>query len=151
MLQEKKISSKINYDILKTLTAPKPQENDEIDEKPKTEITNERSNILSSSRFKTEITFPRKPKVELNLNLSSSSSRKSKITPAGLPVTLQVEKSEKDDVKEKIVIETNEPIDDMDEEDEEVEPEPVPEHSSLADMLKGGDADEEYYGYDEDY
>lgn len=86
---------------------------------------------------------------------SSSYSRRSKIIPAGLAIGGGDPVDRKPILDIKPIVETgpstSAPADDIEEDDEEPEPEPEPEHSSLADMLKGGGGDEDYYGYDEEY
>lgn len=74
MLQEKKISTKINYDILKSLTAMKKDEI--VDETPSVaemvetileEPDNKDAPTLSNSRIKTEVALPRKSKPSIVL------------------------------------------------------------------------------------
>ncbi|XP_031620825.1 transcription factor IIIB 90 kDa subunit isoform X2 [Contarinia nasturtii] len=136
MLQEKKISTKINYEILKTLTSPsvattsitttitdnEPNNTNEL----KTENLNAPSASTSySSTFKQ----PRR-KQEPVLNIKSS-----KLKPYELAKTLikksemsEDENAEEDDIDEEIGQDT--------------------EQISLASMLNAGD---DYYGYDETY
>ncbi|XP_001655206.2 transcription factor IIIB 90 kDa subunit [Aedes aegypti] len=146
MLQEKKISTKINYDILKTLTdSASPAE--PAPEVPMKHESND-IDILSRTRIKPEIALSRASRP--TVNLGGSSRRKPAVT-ATLPVV------ESEDVKPVIVetpglkIEQEHIIEDYDEEaEDEPEPEPEKEHKSLADMLNTGD-DDDYYGYEEDY
>ncbi|XP_055678788.1 transcription factor IIIB 90 kDa subunit [Lutzomyia longipalpis] len=133
MLQEKKISTKINYDILKALTAVKPEE---VVEAP----------VVKEEPM--EISLPRRKKTKLTTTLSSLGIRKPRPVPTATlhthipepePLTAAVEENEPI---------TEEPEDEPENETEvEQETEKYPEHSSLADMLNGDE--EEYYGYDD--
>ncbi|XP_037913725.1 transcription factor IIIB 90 kDa subunit [Hermetia illucens] len=136
MLQEKKISSKINYDILKTLTEPSTitQSTSEA-ETPvdvKLPIEDIKPNILTVTLTE-EVNIPyttpgprsKKPRIEM-----------------GLPVASEPEVNN----DQSTVVENDEVDED---EDAEPEPEPEPEYSSLKDMLNNGE-DDEYYGYDDD-
>ncbi|XP_053682420.1 transcription factor IIIB 90 kDa subunit [Sabethes cyaneus] len=148
MLQEKKISSKINYDILKTLTdsASTSEQQSEVLTKQETSDID----ILSRTRIKPETALSRSAKPAVNLTVGGR--RKAPVT-----ATLPVVSSEAEESS--IVVEDQPPtpkveqdelmIDDYDEELEQ-EPEPEPEHKSLADMLNMGE-DDDYYGYEEDY
>lgn len=148
MLQEKKISNKINYDILKTLTDVKPLDDTEINSNVKAE--NEGVDILSKSRIRPESALTRKVRPSIKI----STTRRNKPPPMGVihtftkPSTqsstteqpsVTIEKDNKSQVVE----------DDYDETDIEPEPEPVEEHSSLRNMLQQ-DAEEDYY-YEDDY
>ncbi|XP_062536149.1 transcription factor IIIB 90 kDa subunit [Armigeres subalbatus] len=147
MLQEKKISTKINYDILKTLTdSASTAEQQAADVQMKHESND--IDILSRTRIKPETALSRATRPAVNL--AGSIRRKPTVT-ATLPVV------ESGDVKPVIVeapapkIEQEHIIDDYEEEaEDEPEPEPEKEHKSLADMLNTGD-DDDYYGYEEDY
>ncbi|XP_030573240.1 transcription factor IIIB 90 kDa subunit [Drosophila novamexicana] len=151
MLQEKKISSKINYDILKTLTegmgsfsgesetaedAPKPKTLEELEQTPV--IVEEGPISSKSSRGKPNYDMP-------------GPSRKRVKVEAGLPVS---EPAEQLEAKPEIALEPDELDDDAEAEDAdaEVEPEPEPE-ATLQDMLNqgAGDDDDEFgYGFDEE-
>lgn len=123
MLQEKKISNKINYDILKTLTEPKVE--DEQDERPlvKTEP---------------ETSFLRRTKPNL-----ASGRRK--------PLAAVVSTSREVEKKPPVAVEEEKPTEE-EELDEDYDNEPVVEpdeqHASLRNMLEAG-ADDDYYGYDD--
>ncbi|EDV91541.1 transcription factor IIIB 90 kDa subunit [Drosophila grimshawi] len=153
MLQEKKISSKINYDILKTLTegmgtltgdsesAPEPMKPKTLEELEQTPVIVEEGPISSkNSRDKPNYDMP-------------GPSRKRVKVEAALSVTQSEEQLE---AKPEIAVEP----DDLDEEaeadeadaDVDVDPEPEPE-ATLQDMLNqgAGDEDDEYgYGFDEE-
>ncbi|XP_022212471.2 transcription factor IIIB 90 kDa subunit [Drosophila obscura] len=156
MLQEKKISSKINYDILKTLTdsiagltgeSPassvdtKPTTLEELKQQPV--IVEEGPIAPKSSRSKPAYDLPgpsrKRPKIE-----------------AGLPIS-QAPELEVEQPETKPVLEQGETlIEEDDAEVDEAEPEPEGEpEASLQDMLyKGGDDDDDEFGYgfeEEDY
>lgn len=150
MLQEKKISSKINYEILKTLTDSSKEPQPETST-ASAMVKHESSDIdvLSRTRIKPETALSRRPVANLG------ATRRNKPTPATLPV---VTDATLEDVKPVLVVdpppatpkmEQAENIDDYDEE-ADAEPEPEPEHKTLAEMLNTGD-DDDYYGYEEDY
>uniref|UniRef100_A0A1Q3G0Z6 B-related factor 1 n=1 Tax=Culex tarsalis TaxID=7177 RepID=A0A1Q3G0Z6_CULTA len=158
MLQEKKISSKINYEILKTLTDSTKEPEPETSGAASALVKHESSDIdvLSRTRIKPETALTRsvaKPAANLG------AARRRPVAPATLPV---VTDESLPDVKPVLVVEEAglappatpkmeqaENIDDYDEE-ADVEPEPEPEHKTLAEMLNTGD-DDDYYGYEEDY
>ncbi|XP_058813517.1 transcription factor IIIB 90 kDa subunit [Topomyia yanbarensis] len=146
MLQEKKISSKINYDILKTLTDCASTS----EQQPETPVKQESSDIdiLSRTRIKPETALSRSARSAVNLSFPG---RRKPI--ATLPVISSVSENVKliDEEPPTPKVEHADQIDDYDDDvDAEPEPEPEPEHKSLADMLNTGD-DEDYYGYEEDY
>ncbi|XP_052868526.1 transcription factor IIIB 90 kDa subunit [Anopheles cruzii] len=168
ILQEKKISNKINYDILKTLTdsATEPavaSTSDAVIATVKSEAND--IDILSRVRPKPEKVLAGSSSGEAaggsvkstKPNFGYGSNRKKQQAQATLPVVVS---GGADDEASKVKVEEAAPktaqdttIDDFDEEaDGEPEPEPEPEseHKSLADMLNTGD-DDDYYGYDEDY
>ncbi|XP_055376716.1 transcription factor IIIB 90 kDa subunit [Condylostylus longicornis] len=139
MLQEKKISTKINYDILKALTAPKTNNNAE----EKTDIAHpkiEEAIIQKAETINgTLLTTVAVPK---------GISKREKLE-FGLPV---VENAvAQTNANEPLIIENNDDL--VDEEIDEPEAEQYEqtdnEYSSLKDMLNKGD-DDDYYGYDED-
>lgn len=125
MLQEKKISNKINYDILKTLTEPKLED----------EVSQERS-------VKLEEPAPvRRSKPNLPV------SRRRPI--ATLPSTSKSEEMVVVEEQKPIVeVKATAAVLEDDDFESEPEPEPVEEHSSLRSMLDTG-GDEDYYGYDD--
>ncbi|XP_039949694.1 transcription factor IIIB 90 kDa subunit [Bactrocera neohumeralis] len=145
MLQEKKISSKINYDILRTLTegsvtaasttAAEVAANEALDVK-NVPIIETGPIKQKNSRAKPAYTIggpaAKVPKLEM-----------------GLPVAEEVATPTK---QEPVVVENDdldEFVDDADADgDAEVEPEPEREYSSLKDMLNDGEEDD-YYGYDD--
>ncbi|XP_058062446.1 transcription factor IIIB 90 kDa subunit [Anopheles bellator] len=165
ILQEKKISNKINYDILKTLTdsATEPavaSTSDAVIATVKSEAND--IDILSRVRPKPEKVLAGSSSGEAaggsvkstKPNFGYGSNRKKQQAQATLPVVVS---GGADDEASKVKVEEAAPktaqdtIDDFDEEAEaEPEPEPESEHKSLADMLNTGD-DDDYYGYDEDY
>lgn len=143
MLQEKKISSKINYEILKTLTAPtaeskstEPETNKSISE----EIIIEDTGTGKPSTSTATTSSMRKPKHKLYQPLPA---KRSKMPIVGLPV-VEEKKPEKIEVVER----EEEIAEDEDFEDDHTEAEPEPD--SLANMLNNG-ADDDYYGYDDAY
>uniref|UniRef100_A0A182IY06 Cyclin-like domain-containing protein n=1 Tax=Anopheles atroparvus TaxID=41427 RepID=A0A182IY06_ANOAO len=156
ILQEKKISTKINYDILKTLTddtaattstsdatiIEKQEESGDID-------------VLSRVRPKLEKTGSGAGTVDAAVSSSKptpnfgASSRRKHHMPATLPVVPS--DSTGAEVDEITKSKAQDAIEDYDDEvDAEPEPEPEPEHKSLAAMLNTGE-DDDYYGYDDDY
>lgn len=98
MLQEKKISNKINYDILKTLTAPA------ISEESTEEAIEERELVIENEDFKEPARPGSSKKAKPNINLSFN--RRSKPI-MGLPVASDDEDVES---KDKISTETGEII-----------------------------------------
>lgn len=86
VLQEKKISSKINYDILKSLTAPAAEKDEPLDVKP----------IIID-----ETLLPR-PGTSRKSYFNFSNNRRSKIPQMGFPMATATE----DDAKEPIVTDT---------------------------------------------
>ncbi|BFF92524.1 transcription factor IIIB 90 kDa subunit [Drosophila madeirensis] len=155
MLQEKKISSKINYDILKTLTdsiagltgkSPaasvdtKPTTLEELQQQPV--IVEEGPIAPKGSRSKPAYDLP-------------GPSRKRPKLEAGLPIS-QAPELEVEQPDTKPTLEQESMIDDDDAEVDEAEPEPEAEpEASLQDMLyKGADDDDDEFGYgfeEEDY
>jgi transcription factor IIIB subunit 2 len=156
MLQEKKISNKINYDILKTLTTSTV----EAAEAEKEE-TEEPAVIVETSEILKVGTSKRGNKPNVNL----SNNRRFKVpAPIGLPV------EENTDANPTIVVENGknalslktfflskfhfiflDDIDDLENDlDVEPEPEPNPEHSSIANLLNQGQEDD-LFGFQEDY
>ncbi|EDW15352.1 transcription factor IIIB 90 kDa subunit [Drosophila mojavensis] len=149
MLQEKKISSKINYDILKTLTEgmgcltgdseasaeePKPKTVEELAQTPV--IVEEGPISSKQSRGKPSYDMP-------------GPSRKRVKLEAGLPVSQPEEQLEK---KPEIALEADELDEDAEVDEADAEPEAEPE-ATLQDMLNqgAGDEDDEYgYGFDEE-
>ncbi|XP_039493071.1 transcription factor IIIB 90 kDa subunit [Drosophila santomea] len=151
MLQEKKISSKINYEILKTLTdgiggltddSPttsadtKPSTLEELKQQP---VIVEEGPVPSKSRGN-----------RATYDLPGPSRKRPKLE-VGLPVS-QAADVEQPESKPAVLVEA----DDLDEdaeaeaEDPDVEPEAEPE-ATLQDMLNtGGDDDEFGYGFDEE-
>ncbi|XP_055850232.1 transcription factor IIIB 90 kDa subunit [Episyrphus balteatus] len=135
MLQEKKISSKINYDILKTLTSVTKGE-DEPTPETVVEDAKEVKPVATSSTISMNRSKPpaytilqpqfKKPKLEV-----------------GLPVATETKPK-----VEALVVE-NDDIEEDEDIEAEPEPEPEKEYSSLKDMLNDGEEDD-YYGYDED-
>uniref|UniRef100_A0A6M2DIB7 B-related factor 1 n=1 Tax=Xenopsylla cheopis TaxID=163159 RepID=A0A6M2DIB7_XENCH len=146
MLQEKKISSKINYDILKSLT-----------QSTLAEDSNKQGNeLLSLETFTPVIKSYRTPSsTSTTTSRSRSSKRTSTISKADKRTSaidfLAVTPAPVEQV-DKPCDQPNEQPDDL--EDDYYEPEPEPaakpeEHSSLASMLNQGDGDE--YDYEDDY
>uniref|UniRef100_A0A1A9WNQ1 Cyclin-like domain-containing protein n=1 Tax=Glossina brevipalpis TaxID=37001 RepID=A0A1A9WNQ1_9MUSC len=153
MLQEKKISTKINYDILRTLTegasnlACNKNDNeilenivnpDENKEKVKLDLK-DLPVVVESGPIQRK-TGRGKP----TYSIAGPPSKISKLE-AGLPV------AEPECKQDPIVMDK----DDLDDEDldadlePDAEPEPEKEYSSLKDMLNDGE-DDDYYGYDEE-
>uniref|UniRef100_A0A182K6P2 Cyclin-like domain-containing protein n=1 Tax=Anopheles christyi TaxID=43041 RepID=A0A182K6P2_9DIPT len=173
ILQEKKISSKINYDILKTLTdgdgatssvaatsSPITEQSVETKSEIKGEINPTSSILLSPVRGIKQEKKPSDTPVADAAGRGSlkptpnfgASSRRKHMSQATLPVVSAGVDDESTKVTEDGTTKTGQDaMDDYDEEGEgEPEPEPEPEHKSLADMLNTGD-DDDYYGYDDDY
>uniref|UniRef100_A0A182W1A8 Cyclin-like domain-containing protein n=1 Tax=Anopheles minimus TaxID=112268 RepID=A0A182W1A8_9DIPT len=168
ILQEKKISNKINYDILKTLndgegpaatavsaaSVPLAEASSEIKGEPETTSTQ------SPVRGKLEKMLPAtstadgaavRGSLKLTPNFGASSRRKQPAQ-ATLPVVASGADDEPaKDAEDGASKAAQDNVDDYeDEADGEPEPEPEPEHKSLADMLNTGEEDD-YYGYDDDY
>lgn len=138
ILQEKKISSKINYDILKSLTVDK--------ELVEAKVEPETEQQPAAAARETQFLLPTRRKIGSELLLPNKSRRGRAMLEMGLPVAAdQVPKLEK-------VTETGPSQEEAEvEEEPEVELETEPAgHSSLATMLNNG-AEEDYFGYDEDY
>ncbi|XP_058980034.1 transcription factor IIIB 90 kDa subunit [Musca domestica] len=150
MLQEKKISTKINYDILKTLTeggASSSNNASSSDNAP-----------TSSGIIKQEVKDI-KPKVDVIIESGPIHTKHGRGKPSysiggpsakipklemGLPV------GEPEPKEDAVVVENDDIEDDDAVAEDEVEPEPEKEYSSLKDMLNDGNDDDDYYGYDED-
>ncbi|XP_073816123.1 brf RNA polymerase III subunit [Musca autumnalis] len=152
MLQEKKISTKINYDILKTLT--------EGGGAAASTSTNASNSNSAADGIKQEVKREDiKPKVDVIIESGPIHTKHSRGKPSysiggptpkipklemGLPVG---EPEPKDDA---VVVENDDIEDDEVAADDDVEPEPEKEYSSLKDMLNDGNDDDDYYGYDDD-
>uniref|UniRef100_A0A1I8N2W7 B-related factor 1 n=1 Tax=Musca domestica TaxID=7370 RepID=A0A1I8N2W7_MUSDO len=150
MLQEKKISTKINYDILKTLTeggASSSNNASSSDNAP-----------TSSGIIKQEVKDI-KPKVDVIIESGPIHTKHGRGKPSysiggpsakipklemGLPV------GEPEPKEDAVVVENDDIEDDDAVAEDDVEPEPEKEYSSLKDMLNDGNDDDDYYGYDED-
>ena len=91
VLQEKKISSKINYDILKSLTAPTPEKEPETIEE------------IESKPVVNETLLPR-PGTSRKSYFNLSNNRRSKVPQIGFPFATGAD----DDVKEHVVTDTGE-------------------------------------------
>ncbi|KAI8130650.1 hypothetical protein FF38_05020 [Lucilia cuprina] len=156
MLQEKKISTKINYDILRSLNEGGPSTSADV--KIKSENAADKiDNDETAIKLKLETkdlpviveTGPIKTKNSRGKPAYTIGGPSAKIPKLemGLPVAEHEQKP--DDV----IIEN----DDLDEEDvnadDDIEPEAEPEkeYSSLKDMLNDGGDEDDYYGYDEDH
>ncbi|XP_063707527.1 transcription factor IIIB 90 kDa subunit [Culicoides brevitarsis] len=136
MLHEKKISNKINYDILKTLTDMKPAEEESSSTAEREEV-----DILTKTRHRPLGARKSKPSV----NIVAATRRNKAPNIATIPTFAEAEAAEK-----KEEAKTAQTEDEMDETDIEPEPEPKEEHSSLRNMLQQDDEDgDDYYGYDE--
>lgn len=144
MLHEKKISNKINYDILKTLTDMKPVEEESTTEQ-------EEVDILTKARIR-----PLGRKTKPSVNIVAASRRNKAPNIATIPTFAEAEAAES--LKKQPAIDetstskvTAQTEDELEETDVEPEPEPKEEHSSLRNMLQqdDDDADDDYYGYDE--
>ncbi|XP_055908053.1 transcription factor IIIB 90 kDa subunit [Eupeodes corollae] len=140
MLQEKKISTKINYDILKTLTSVSKGEEDTTATETTTAVVGgETVDLKPAASSSTVLPNRSKPPA---YTILQPQFKKPKLE-LGLPVATETKPK-----VEALVVEN----DDLDEEDDieaEPEPEPEKEYSSLKDMLNDGEEDD-YYGYDED-
>ncbi|XP_052837032.1 transcription factor IIIB 90 kDa subunit [Drosophila gunungcola] len=151
MLQEKKISSKINYEILKTLTEgiggltddsagtsadTKPSTLEELKQQP---VIVEEGPIAPKSRGS-------RPAYDL-----PGPSRKRPKLEVGLPVS-QAADEEQPDTKPAVLVEADDVDEDVEAEAEEADAEPEAEpEATLQDMLNtGGDDDEFGYGFDEE-
>ncbi|XP_049286233.1 transcription factor IIIB 90 kDa subunit [Anopheles funestus] len=170
ILQEKKISSKINYDILKTLTdgesgpgavatSAVSVHSVETSSEIKEELENT-SSTQSPVRGKLDKIQPATSTADGTAGRGSlkptpnfgASSRRKHTAQGTLPVVSSgVDEEPTKDAEDGTSKAAQDNIDDYDDEaDGEPEPEPEPEHKSLADMLNTGD-DDDYYGYDDDY
>ncbi|XP_061391459.1 transcription factor IIIB 90 kDa subunit [Musca vetustissima] len=152
MLQEKKISTKINYDILKTLT--------EGGAASTSTASNSNNATDGGGSIKQEVKREDiKPKVDVIIESGPIHTKHGRGKPSysiggpsakipklemGLPVA---EPEQKDDA---VVVENDDIEDDDAVAEDDVEPEPEKEYSSLKDMLNDGNDDDDYYGYDED-
>uniref|UniRef100_W8BY75 B-related factor 1 n=1 Tax=Ceratitis capitata TaxID=7213 RepID=W8BY75_CERCA len=148
MLQEKKISSKINYDILRTLTEGSIAGASSV---TATEITAAEAMDIKNVPIIVE-NGPIKQKNSRSKPAYTIGGPAAKVPKleVGLPVAAEPATPTK---KEPVVVENDdldEFVDDADADaDGEAEPEPEREYSSLKDMLNNGEEDD-YYGYDED-
>ncbi|EDW24090.1 GL23944 [Drosophila persimilis] len=150
MLQEKKISSKINYDILKTLTdsiagLTGQSPSSSVDTKPTTlEELKQQPVIVEEGPI-----APKGSRSKPAYDLPGPSRKRPKIE-AGLPISqapeLEVEQPDTKPVLEADFLEDEAEVDEA-----EPEPEAEPE-ASLQDMLyKGADDDDEFgYGFEEE-
>lgn len=149
MLQEKKISNKINYDILKTLTDMKPSTEDDASSSNKSQDS---ELISKNSRTRAESSLTRKSKPVVNIVAASRRNKAPAI--ATIPTFAEAEAAslKKQDTGDSKATTTVQTEDEMEETDVEPEPETKEEHSSLRNMLQQNDSDEaddDYYGYDE--
>ncbi|XP_065371662.1 transcription factor IIIB 90 kDa subunit [Calliphora vicina] len=159
MLQEKKISTKINYDILRTLTEGGPSTSNTADVQIKSEnaaagekLVNDETTVQLKLETKdlpviveTGPITTKNSRGKPAYSIGGPSAKIPKLE-MGLPVAEQEEKPD-------AVIVENDDVDDEDvnaEDDIEPEPEPEKEYSSLKDMLNDGGDEDDYYGYDED-
>ncbi|XP_036212851.2 transcription factor IIIB 90 kDa subunit [Bactrocera oleae] len=146
MLQEKKISSKINYDILRTLT-----EGSVVGANSTTATDAAASETLDVKNVPIIETGPIKQKNSRAKPAYTIGGPPAKVPKLemGLPVAEEAATPTK---QEPVVVENDdldEFVDDADAEgDAEVEPEPEREYSSLKDMLNDG-VEDDYYGYDD--
>nr|XP_036212851.1 transcription factor IIIB 90 kDa subunit [Bactrocera oleae] len=146
MLQEKKISSKINYDILRTLT-----EGSVVGASSTTATDAAASETLDVKNVPIIETGPIKQKNSRAKPAYTIGGPPAKVPKLemGLPVAEEAATPTK---QEPVVVENDdldEFVDDADAEgDAEVEPEPEREYSSLKDMLNDG-VEDDYYGYDD--
>ncbi|XP_017047024.1 transcription factor IIIB 90 kDa subunit [Drosophila ficusphila] len=151
MLQEKKISSKINYEILKTLTdgiggLTDDSNNASVDTKPSTlEEIKQQPVIVEEGPI-----APKSRGSRPAYDLPGPSRKRPKVE-VGLPVS-QAAEEEQPDTKPAVVVEADELDDETEAEAEEVDAEPEAEpEATLQDMLNtGGDDDEFGYGFDEE-
>ncbi|PSN31283.1 hypothetical protein C0J52_22286 [Blattella germanica] len=165
MLQEKKISSKINYDVLKSLnvksleTPPTP-----------TKETNESSSLLSTRTESTSLFgSPERRRSEISIDKLEDSVPKSKpiramprtdisqrrnkvSTEPSSPVAAATAEEPQQTVLETTDLQPEAEMDEVDEYEEEQDNEPEPAgHMSLAEMLNHHREDDDYYGgYDYD-
>lgn len=136
MLQEKKISTKINYDILKSLTDLKtdksvPETLPENDIEPKREPEERPKEMPTSSR---------RMKVQPNFPLKSNKKANTKNPVASLPV---------EEISTEAVPES-EPEPDVEQDTESEAGSVSGQHSSLAHLLNVG-AEDDDYGYDDEF
>lgn len=155
VLQEKKISSKINYDILKSLTAPIAEKEEEIS----IDAVDVKPMIVD------ETLLPR-PGTSRKSYFNFSNNRRSKIAQIGFPMATVND----DDLRDQIVTDTgkfdfdlieylrelmliiftddNADADDGMDAEDIVEPEPTVDSDRLGNLLNQGD-DDEYMGAEE--
>ncbi|XP_012270971.1 transcription factor IIIB 90 kDa subunit [Orussus abietinus] len=156
MLQEKRISSKINYEVLKSLNVGIGTSNNQ--QKSQDSIpTNPKKPNLDNSFGSTTLSASQEHSSEMNTTKSSQpiknpriNAQKSKKEEFGLPVTEPVYETE--ELSESIRMDTSAIADENDDYiEEEVEPDPT--EMGVGQML-GRRADDDEYGYgydDEDY
>ncbi|TMW48186.1 hypothetical protein DOY81_006732 [Sarcophaga bullata] len=157
MLQEKKISTKINYDILRTLTEGGPSSSNNTDDvkiKSESNIVEKSTNDEVGVNLKVETkdlpviieTGPintKNSRGKPSYSIGGPSAKIPKLE-MGLPVGEQEEKAAD------VVVEGDDLDDDDANVEDDIEPEPEKEYSSLKDMLNDGGDDDDYYGYDDD-
>ncbi|XP_067628254.1 transcription factor IIIB 90 kDa subunit [Eurosta solidaginis] len=149
MLQEKKISSKINYDILRTLTeggvtaASSTTPAEEVTNASDTKDMKNVPIIVETGPIKQHKNSRSKPAY----TIGGPASKVPKLE-MGLPVGEEEATPTK---KEPVVVENDDLDEFVDDTDAEAEPEPEKEreYSSLKDMLNDGE-DDDYYGYEDD-
>lgn len=95
VLQEKKISSKINYDILKSLTAPAQEKEEELAE---TEAAEQSEEVVESKPVIIDESHLSRPGTSRKTFFNLSNNRRSKIPQIGFPMTTSTSEAEtKDD------------------------------------------------------
>ncbi|XP_016950146.1 transcription factor IIIB 90 kDa subunit [Drosophila biarmipes] len=149
MLQEKKISSKIDYEVLKTLTSGSAGL---MDDSPATSADTKPSTLEDIKQQPAIVEEgPIAPKSRASrpaYDLPGPSRKRPKVE-MGLPVS-QAADEEQPDTKPAVVVEADDLDEDAEAEEVDAEPEAEPE-ATLQDMLNtGGDDDEFGYGFDEE-
>ncbi|KAF5294970.1 hypothetical protein FQR65_LT10613 [Abscondita terminalis] len=89
MLQEKKVSSKINYEVLKSLTTNKKTE--EVVEEPALRTENNTKRRLSITA---SADVPKSKRIKPSVNVGSKLNKRKTETPIGLPIVEQTDKQE---------------------------------------------------------
>ncbi|KAF2894830.1 hypothetical protein ILUMI_11344 [Ignelater luminosus] len=116
MLQEKKVSSKINYDVLKSLTASKTEK--VVEQPPQESSTVERLKRQRTVSSSSSIDMPPPKRGRAPVNINAKRSRSKMQAPIGLPFVEDV----KDEPKKEEPEELDLAADDEDYEDDYEEP-----------------------------
>ncbi|GLV39856.1 Brf RNA polymerase III subunit [Carabus blaptoides fortunei] len=133
MLQEKRISNKINYDVLKSLNSKTPTKNEIIEENHEPETPNKVIKLSSNDDV------IRRNRTSVNVN----SRRNKKASEIGLPVAVE-------EPEPKVVVPETVPEEECEEDFEDDVPVGESEMGVLQMLRQHRDDGDDYYGYDEE-